>query len=179
MNSRREHQMDPALEELLTELSVDPQSTLLRVPVASGALNAPHTSERAANLLAAERELLSVFRYELRDLLLEGIRGGIPDVTVNGPADLEKKLSGNLSLSFKDVDGSALIVSLGDLAASAGSACTAGNAEPSYVLKAIGTPMELAVSTLRLGLGRFTTEEDVSYATGRFVETVGKLRSVR
>ena len=115
----------------------------------------------------------------LRDLLLEGIRGGIPDVTVNGPADLEKKLSGNLSLSFKDVDGSALIVSLGDLAASAGSACTAGNAEPSYVLKALGTPMELAVSTLRLGLGRFTTEEDVSYATGRIVETVGKLRRVR
>ncbi len=98
---------------------------------------------------------------------------------MNGPADLEKKLPGNLSLSFKGVDGSALIVSLGDLAASAGSACTAGNAEPSYVLKAIGTPTELAVSTLRLGLGRFTTEEDVSYATGRIVETVGKLRRVR
>ena len=115
----------------------------------------------------------------LRDLLLGGIREGIPDVKVNGPAEAEKKLPGNLSLSFKGVDGSALIVSLGDLAASAGSACTAGNAEPSYVLKAIGTPAELAVSTLRLGLGRFTTEDEVNYAIGRIVETVVQLRRVR
>jgi tetratricopeptide (TPR) repeat protein len=74
MNSPRERRIDPALEELLTELSGHPQSTLLRVPVASGALNAPHAGARAANLLAAERELLSVFRYELRDLLLEACR---------------------------------------------------------------------------------------------------------
>ena len=116
---------------------------------------------------------------DLRNLLLDGVREGIPDVTVNGPADLGKKLSGNLSLSFKGVDGSALIVSLADLAASAGSACTAGNAEPSYVLKAIGTPADLAISTLRIGLGRFTTEEEVKYAIGRIVETAGKLRMGR
>ena len=116
---------------------------------------------------------------QLRDLLLAGVREGIPDVTVNGPADTARKLPGNLSLSFHSVDGSALIVSLGDLAASAGSACTAGNAEASYVLKAIGTPGELAISTLRLGLGRFTTEDEVHYAAGRIVETVKKLRMGR
>jgi cysteine desulfurase len=116
---------------------------------------------------------------QLRDLLLAGVREGIPDVNVNGPADTTKKLPGNLSLSFRNVDGSALIVSLGDLAASAGSACTAGNAEPSYVLKAIGTPGELAVSTLRIGLGRFTTEEEIHYAVGRIIETVEKLRQGR
>ena len=116
---------------------------------------------------------------QLRDLLLAGVRKGIPDVNVNGPADTARKLSGNLSLSFGRVDGSALIVSLGDLAASAGSACTAGNAEPSYVLKAIGTPAELAISTLRLGLGRFTTEEEIHYAVGRIIETVEKLRQGR
>ena len=116
---------------------------------------------------------------QLRDRLLEAVREGIPDVCVNGPSDTSRKLPGNLSLSFARVDGSALIVSLGDLAASAGSACTAGNAEPSYVLKAIGTPAELAISTLRLGLGRFTTEEEIHYAVGRIIETVEKLRQGR
>ena len=74
MNSRRERQIDPALGELLTELSNDPQSSLLRVPLVSDVSNAPHTSAHASSLLAAERELLSVFRFELRDLLLEACR---------------------------------------------------------------------------------------------------------
>jgi tetratricopeptide (TPR) repeat protein len=74
MRSRWERRIDPALEELLTELSGDPQSSLLRVPVMSGALEATQTSARASSLLAAERELLCVFRFELRDLLLEACR---------------------------------------------------------------------------------------------------------
>ena len=98
---------------------------------------------------------------------------------VNGPESADRKLPGNLSLSFRGVDGSALLVALQDIAASAGSACTAGNAEPSYVLRSIGVPTELAVSTLRLGLGRFTTEEEVNFAAGRIIETVTKLRRTR
>ena len=81
-------------------------------------------------------------------------------------------------MSFPGVDGSSLLVSLQDIAASGGSACTAGSVEPSYVLKAIGVPGELAVSTLRLGLGRFTTEEEVSYASRRVVETMRTLREM-
>ena len=146
-----------------------------------GTLNVPGIVGlgEACRIAAEELEEEAQRVGRLRDLLQDGIRRVIPDVTVNGPADTDKKLPGNLSLSFRGVDGSALIVSLGDLAASAGSACTAGNAEPSYVLKAIGAPAELAVSTLRLGLGRFTTEEEVTYAIDRLIETVGKLRRVR
>ena len=68
------------------------------------------------------------------------------------------------------------MVNLHDIAASAGSACAAGNAEPSYVLASLGVPDELAISTLRLGLGRFTTAEEIDYAIGRVAETVAKLR---
>jgi len=115
----------------------------------------------------------------LRDRLRDQVRLAVPDVVVNGPRDPAHKLAGNLSLSFPAVDGSALLVALTDIAASAGSACTAGNSEPSSVLSAIGVPADLAVSTLRLGLGRFTTAADVDYAARRISETVARLRAQR
>ena len=115
----------------------------------------------------------------LRDRLLEKLQADLPSLRVNGPADSSLKLPGNLSLSFPGVDGSALLISLQDIAASAGSACSAGNAEPSYVLSALGVPRDLAVSTLRLGLGRPTTVDDVDFAAKRIVETVRKLQKQR
>lgn len=116
---------------------------------------------------------------ELRSLLFEKIRAAVPDVRLNGPPFGDRRLPGNLSLSFPRVDGSSLLLSLQDIAASGGSACTAGSVEPSYVLKAIGVSEQLAVSTLRLGLGRSTTEEDVCYAAERITLTVQKLRNAR
>ncbi len=113
---------------------------------------------------------------KLRDRLLAGLREAVPDLRVNGPEDAAHRLPGNLSVSFPRVDGAALLVNLHDIAASAGSACAAGNAEPSYVLASLGVPDELAISTLRLGLGRFTTAEEIDYAIGRVAETVAKLR---
>jgi cysteine desulfurase len=143
-----------------------------------GTLNVPgivglaEASRIARDEMAAEQERVGA----LRDHLLESLRRALPDLRVNGPRDSSQRLRGNLSMSFPGVDGSALLVSLQDIAASAGSACTAGSSEPSYVLKAIGVSNDLAASTLRVGLGRFTTEDEVDYAAQRIAENVRKLR---
>jgi cysteine desulfurase len=90
---------------------------------------------------------------------------------------LHARLPGNLNASFPGVDGETLLVSLCDhVAISSGAACTA--AEPSHVLKALGRPTDLALATLRFGLGRWTTEEDVDFVTTRVVETVSRLRAM-
>ena len=148
-----------------------------------GTLNVPgivglgECSRLAADELDSEPPRLA----RLRDRLLESVRAGVPDVQVNGPSletpdVLEKRLAGNLSLSFPGLDGTALVISLKDIAASSGSACTTGNAEPSYVLKALGVSDALATATLRLCVGRFQKEEEIDYAARRIVETAGKLR---
>ena len=90
--------------------------------------------------------------------------------------DPDSRLPGTTSLSFEGVDATSLIVSLPDLAISAGSACTTGNAEPSYVLKAMGIPDRLALATVRFAAGRFTTEEEVETAVRRVTETVERIR---
>jgi len=110
----------------------------------------------------------------LRDRLHEGITSRLDGVRRNGHP--QECLPGTLSLSFEEVDGTALIVSMPELAVSSGSACTTGNTEPSYVLKAIGVPDRLALATVRFGLGRFTTEAEVDRAATCVVEAVGKLR---
>ncbi|MCZ6796267.1 MAG: aminotransferase class V-fold PLP-dependent enzyme, partial [Planctomycetota bacterium] len=148
-----------------------------------GTLNVPgivglgECSRLAADELDSEPPRLA----RLRDRLLARVRAGVPDVRVNGPPletpdVLEKRLAGNLSLSFPGLDGTALVISLKDIAASSGSACTTGNAEPSYVLKALGVSDALATATLRLCVGRFQKEEEIDYAARRIVETAGKLR---
>jgi cysteine desulfurase len=146
-----------------------------------GTLNVPGIAGlgEASRIAALEMEEEAVRLRRLRERLHETIRAGIPDVRLNGPAGAAERLPGNLSLSFPRVDGTALIVGLKDIAVSSGSACTTGSPEPSYVLRAIGVPPDLAVSTLRLGLGRFTTEEEVDIAAARIVETVRKLRGRR
>ncbi len=111
----------------------------------------------------------------LRDRLLAGFRG-IEEVYVNG--DMEHRVAGNLNISFNFVEGESLIMALKDLAVSSGSACTSASLEPSYVLRAIGRNDELAHSSIRFTLGRFTTEDDVDYTIRLVKEKIGKLRDL-
>jgi len=128
--------------------------------------------EIAGEEMASENERLLTLREKLR----KGIENGLPDVSING--HLTKRLPGNLNVSFAHVEGELLLTSLNDIAVSSGAACTSTSIEPSYVLKAIGVSDELAHSSIRFGLGRFNTEEEVDYAIGRVVETVRKLREL-
>jgi cysteine desulfurase len=95
-------------------------------------------------------------------------------VQVNG--DLERRLPGNLNVSFAGVDGETLMTALDDVAVSSGSACTSATVEPSYVLRAIGVPDELAHASVRFTVGRFTTEDDIDKAARRVIEVVERLR---
>ena len=111
----------------------------------------------------------------LRDRLYKGLRG-IEEVYVNG--DMEQRIAGNLNISFNFVEGESLIMALKDIAVSSGSACTSASLEPSYVLRALGRNDELAHSSIRFTLGRFTTEEDVDYTIKLVREKIGKLREL-
>ncbi|WP_285276020.1 IscS subfamily cysteine desulfurase [Halopseudomonas bauzanensis] len=112
----------------------------------------------------------------LRDQLLEGLKE-LDGVTLNGSAD--QRVPHNLNLAFAGVDGELLLLALRDLALSTGSACTSASVEPSYVLRAIGLPDELAHSSIRLSLGRFSTEEDVRHAAQVLCKAVSRLRQSR
>ncbi len=111
----------------------------------------------------------------LRDRLKQSLEQGLPGVHVNG--SMEYRLAGNLNVSFKGVEGDALLVALPELAVSAGSACNSHAGGGSHVLKAIGVSPELIQSAVRFGLGRFTTLEEIDYAAGRIVEVVRKMRA--
>ena len=111
----------------------------------------------------------------LRNRLLEGF-GDIEEVYVNG--DLDYRGAGNLNISFNFVEGESLMMALRNLAISSGSACTSASLEPSYVLRALGLNDELAHSSLRITIGRFTTEEEVDYAIEKIHEAVAKLREL-
>ena len=112
----------------------------------------------------------------LRDRLHHSITERLDGVSLNGHP--EERLPGSLSLSFAGVHGEALLISLKDLAVSSGSACTSATVEPSYVLRALGTSAELALATIRFGVGRFNTEEEIDFAARRVVETVLGLREM-
>jgi cysteine desulfurase len=111
----------------------------------------------------------------LRDRLLKGIRD-MEEVYING--DLEQRVPGNLNVSFNFIEGESLIMALKDLAVSSGSACTSASLEPSYVLRALGRDDELAHSSIRFSIGRFTTVEDVDYTVQRIRTSVEKLRAL-
>ena len=111
----------------------------------------------------------------LRDRLYEGL-SDIEEVYVNG--DIEHRVAGNLNISFNYVEGESLIMALRDLAVSSGSACTSASLEPSYVLRALGRDDELAHSSIRFTIGRFTTVEEIDYAIGLVRTAVGKLRDL-
>ena len=114
--------------------------------------------------------------HALRDRLLNRINERLSEVYVNG--DLEQRIPGNLNISFAYVEGEGLMMGINDLAVSSGSACTSASLEPSYVLRALGVEEELAHTSLRLGLGRFTTEAEVDYAVDRIVGEVRRLRNM-
>ena len=111
----------------------------------------------------------------LRDRLLKGMQD-IEEVYVNG--DLERRIPHNLNVSFNFVEGESLIMAVKDLAVSSGSACTSASLEPSYVLRSLGRSDELAHSSIRFTLGRFTTEEEIDYAVDLIKKKVAKLREL-
>jgi cysteine desulfurase len=111
----------------------------------------------------------------LRARLLNGLKARIPDLVVNG--NMEKRLPGNLNLSFPGAKAVDLISACPGLALSTGSACTAAEVEPSYVLKALGLGEEIAASSLRLGLGRFSTATEMDVAIETLASAVRRLKS--
>jgi cysteine desulfurase len=121
--------------------------------------------------MAAETERIRM----LRDRLLTALRN-VEEVYING--DLEHRVAGNLNISFNFVEGESLIMALKDIAVSSGSACTSASLEPSYVLRALGRNDELAHSSIRFTIGRFTTEEEIDYTARLVKDKVAKLREL-
>src|SRR5213594_4554014 len=121
--------------------------------------------------MAAEGERIR----SLRDRLLAGFKD-MEEVYVNG--DIERRIPGNLNISFNFVEGESLIMAIKDVAVSSGSACTSASLEPSYVLRALGRSDELAHSSIRFTVGRFTTEEEVDYTVDLIKRKIAKLREL-
>lgn len=148
----------------------------------SGTLNVPGIVgfARALELCLAELPAENVRLTGLRDRLCAGLTSTIEGVTVNGPSLVLPglRLPGNLNCSFAWVDGEALMMAMKHLAVSSGSACTSANPEPSHVLRALGIGEDLTRASLRFGLGRFNTAEDVEFAVQTVGEAVRRLRKL-
>jgi cysteine desulfurase len=143
----------------------------------SGTLNVPAIAGFGTSAEIASREMdVDVARMrELRDLLIQGLTDRLDDLTVNGhPA---RRLPNNASITFAHAKADRLILELKDVAVSTGSACSSATPEPSYVLRAIGLSKEAAGSTIRFGLSKFTTPEEIDYTVERVVQAVKKVRS--
>ena len=144
----------------------------------SGTLNVPgivglgKACEIAQKEMAAEAERLTSLRERLKKKILDQLQ----EVYVNGHPT--ERLPGNMNMSFAYVEGESLLMALKDIAVSTGSACTSASLEPSHVLRAIGVEEELAHTSIRFGLGRFNTEEEVDYVVRRVVEEVRRLREL-
>ncbi len=121
--------------------------------------------------MAADNERIRM----LRDRLLKGL-SEIEEIYVNG--DMEHRVPHNLNVSFNYVEGESLIMAIKDVAVSSGSACTSASLEPSYVLRALGRSDELAHSSIRFTVGRFTTEEEIDYTVGLLKQKISKLREL-
>lgn len=121
--------------------------------------------------MATENERIRM----LRDRLYKGL-SEIEETVVNG--DMERRIPGNLNISFAYVEGESLMMAIKDVAVSSGSACTSASLEPSYVLKALGRNDELAHSSIRFTIGRFTTEEEIDYTIALVKKQVAKLRDM-
>lgn len=144
----------------------------------SGTLNVPgivglgEACELCNKEMAEESRRLSFLRDKLKDKLF----AELDEVYVNG--NMEHRLPHNLNVSFAYVEGESLLMGINDVAVSSGSACTSATLEPSYVLKALGAGDDLAHSSIRFGLGRFTTEEEVDYVADKVIDVVKKLREL-
>ena len=148
----------------------------------SGTLNVPGIVgfAKALELAAAEGSVEIQRQRILRDRLFDGLQSAISGVTLNGPSldDPALRLASNLNCRFDYVDGEALMMNLRDVAISSGSACTSTNPDPSHVLRALGLDSDQARSSLRFGLGRFTTADEIDFAIQAIAETVTKLRKM-
>jgi len=144
----------------------------------SGTLNVPGIVGfgKAAELCRLEMEEEGRRVLALRERLRQGIEARVPSTVVNG--SLEHRLPGNLNISFAFVEGEAMMMALKDVAVSSGSACTSASLEPSYVLRALGVPEEMAHTSIRFGLGRFTTEAEVDYVIDLVAGKVKRLRDM-
>jgi cysteine desulfurase len=131
---------------------------------------------KACEICAAEMDEEARRLTALREKLRTGIMNELEEVYLNGHPT--QRLPGNLNVSFAYVEGESLLMGMKDIALSSGSACTSASLEPSYVLKALGVGEDLAHSSIRYGLGRFNTEEEVDFATRITVETVNRLREM-
>jgi len=129
----------------------------------------------AFRLAREEMEQENIRIRRLRDKLLAGLNE-IDEVYVNG--DLDRRVAHNLNISFNFVEGESLIMAVKDIAVSSGSACTSASLEPSYVLRALGRSDELAHSSIRFTIGRFTTEEEIDYTVDLLKAKIGKLREL-
>jgi cysteine desulfurase len=131
---------------------------------------------KAALLAAQEMEQDHAHVQHLSDKFYNTITSAIADVFLNG--DLRARIPGNLNLSFAYVEGESMIMAIKDLAVSSGSACTSASLEPSYVLRALGVEEDLAHTSIRFGIGRFTTEEEIDFAIDSIIKNVQKLRDM-
>src|SRR6478609_2545807 len=144
----------------------------------SGTLNVPgivglgKACELAQEELPQESCRLAGLRNRLRDRIMNRL----DETYINGST--EHRLPGNLNISFAYVEGESLLMGINDIAVSSGSACTSATLEPSYVLKALGTGDDLAHSSIRFGIGRFNTEEEVDYVANKVIDVVRKLREL-
>jgi len=133
---------------------------------------------KAAALAKDEMAAEAIRLRALRDRLHRGITSKLEETYVNGTMDNDRRLPGNLNISFAFVEGESLLMALKDIAVSSGSACTSASLEPSYVLRALGVGDELAHTSIRFGLGRFNTEAEVDYVIDVVVKSVEKLRAL-
>ena len=144
----------------------------------SGTLNVPGIVgfAKAAQIMIEEGKAESERILRQRERLRQKLAKNLDEIVVNG--SLDKRLPGNLNVSFAFVEGEALIMAIKDVAVSSGSACTSASLEPSYVLHAMGVGDDLAHSSIRFGLGRFTTDEEVDYVADLVTRKVQKLRDM-
>jgi len=144
----------------------------------SGTLNVPgivgfgRAAELCRELMPEEMKKHAFLRDKLKDKLMSSL----DEVYVNG--SLERRLPHNLNISFAYVEGESLLMGVNDIAVSSGSACTSATLEPSYVLKALGAGDDLAHSSIRFGIGRFNTEEEIDYTANKVIDVVTKLREL-
>jgi cysteine desulfurase len=131
---------------------------------------------RAAEIALAEMPEESARILGMRERLRKGIQSRVTDTFVNG--SLQHRLPGNLNISFAYVEGEAMLMALKDVAVSSGSACTSSSLEPSYVLRALGVEEEMAHTSIRFGIGRFNTDEEVDYVIDLVARKVDKLREL-
>ena len=144
----------------------------------SGTLNVPGIVGLGAACAISQAEMAEETKrlQGMRDYLKDRLMSELDEIYING--SMEHRLPHNLNISFAYVEGESLLMGINDIAVSSGSACTSATLEPSYVLKALGMGDDLAHSSIRFGIGRFNTQEEVDYAAGRVIEVVKKLREL-